>query len=136
MRGAEGRLRYPTPLEVAGVVGFAPPVDLVKFFEQAPFVHRREFQLLDRAAGADRVWDIGLFIPLTARDVRVGMAISNVKHVIPIAWDMDKGVYVVTREGAVILDTPNVPGRQVRVAASAREFQRFEAREMPLGDSE
>ena len=64
------------------------------------------------------------------------MAISSVKHVIPIAWDMDKGVYVVTPEGAVILDSPNVPGRQVQVAASVREFARFEPREMPLDDSE
>jgi hypothetical protein len=64
------------------------------------------------------------------------MAISSVKHAIPIAWDMDKGVYVVTPGGAVMLVSPNVPGRQVRVAASVREFERFEPRDMPLGESE
>ena len=36
-RGAEARLRHPAPSEVAGIVGFAPPADLVPFFEQAPF---------------------------------------------------------------------------------------------------
>ena len=133
MRGAEDQLRHPAPSEVAGIVGFAPPADLVPFFEQAPFVDRRDFQLAD---SADRAWDIGRFIPLTARYVREAMAISSVKHAIPIAWDMDKGVYVVTPEGAVILDSPNVPGRQVQVAANVREFERFEPREMPLDDSE
>jgi len=49
---------------------------------------------------------------------------------------MDKGVYVVTPAGAVMLVSPNVPGRQVRVAASVREFERFEPRDMPLGESE
>ena len=136
MRGAEDRLRHPAPSEVAGIVGFPPPADLVPFFEQAPFVDRREFQLVDRADSADRAWDVGRFIPLTARYVREAMAISSVKHSIPIAWDMDKGVYVVTPEGAVILDSPNVPGRQVQVAANVREFQRFEPRDMPLDDSE
>ena len=55
-RGAEARLRHPAPSEVAGIVGFAPPADLVTFFEQAPFVHRGEFQLVNRAHGADRAW--------------------------------------------------------------------------------
>ena len=59
------------------------------------------------------------------------MAISSVKHAIPIAWDMDKGVYVVTPDGAVVLDSPDVPGRQVRVAASVREFERFEPGRCP-----
>ena len=45
-------------------------------------------------------------------------------------------MYVVTPEGAVLLESPNVPGRQVRVAANVREFQRFEPRDMPLGESE
>jgi hypothetical protein len=66
-RGAEGRLRYPAPSEVAGIVGFAPPADLVPFFEQAPFVEKGEFQLVDRAHGAGRAWDISHFTPLTAR---------------------------------------------------------------------
>jgi hypothetical protein len=135
MRGAQDRLRHPAPAEVAGIVGFAPPADLVPFFEQTPFIDRREFQLVDRAS-ADRAWDIGRFIPLTARYVREAMAISSVKHAIPIAWDMDKGVYVVTPDGAVILDSPDVPGRRVRVAANMREFERFEPRDMPLDDSE
>jgi hypothetical protein len=135
-RGAEGRLRYPAPSEVAGIVGFAPPADLVPFFEQAPFVERGEFQLVDRAHGAGRAWDISHFTPLTARDVREALANCHLTQVIPIAWDMDKGVYVVTREGAVILDSPNVPGRQVQVAATVREFGRFEPRDMPLGESE
>ena len=100
MRGAEGRLRRPNATAVAGIVGFAPPADLVPFFEQSPFVDRGEFQLVDRADGVDRAWDIGRFIPLTARDVREALAISSVKHAIPIAWDMDKGVYVVTPAGA------------------------------------
>ena len=43
-RGAEGRLRYPAPSEVAGIVGFAPPADLVPFFEQALFIERGEFR--------------------------------------------------------------------------------------------
>lgn len=113
-----------------------PPADLVPFFEQAPFVERREFRLVDLADSADRAWDIGRFIPLTARDVREALAISHVKHLIPIAWDMDKGVYLVTPEGAVMLVSPNVPGRQVQVAANVREFERFEPRDMPRDDSE
>ena len=127
-RGAEGRLRRPALSEVAGVVGFAPPADLVPFFEQAPFV--------DRDHGAGRAWEIGRFIPLTARDVREAASVSNVKQLLPIAWDMDKGVYVVTPAGAVMLVSPNVPGRQVQVAANVREFQRFEPRDLPLGEPE
>jgi hypothetical protein len=135
-RGAEGRLRYPNATEVAGIVGFPPPADLVAFYERAPFLDRKEFQLVDPTQEAGRAWDIGEFIPLTARDAREASAISSVKQLLPIAWDMDKGVYVVTPAGAVLLVSPNVPGRQVRVAANVREFETFEPRDMPLGESE
>ena len=70
------------------------------------------------------------------RDAREALAISSAKQFLPIAWDMDKGVYVVTPAGAVLLVSPNGPGRQVRVAANVREFERFEPRDMPLAESE
>ena len=65
------------------------------------------------------------------RDAREALAISSAKQFLPIAWDMDKGV---RRDpaGAVLLVSPNVPGRQVRVAANVREFERFEPKDMPL----
>ena len=61
---------------------------------------------------------------------------GSVRSTWSVAEGMDKGVYVVTPAGAVLLVSPNVPGRQVRVAANVREFERFEPRDMPLSESE
>jgi hypothetical protein len=47
---------------------------------------------------------------------------------------MDKGVYVVTSEGAVMLVSPDVAGRRVQVAPNVRALERFEPRDMPLED--
>ena len=80
MRGAEGRLRSSQCNRSRWHRGFPPPADLVAFYERAPFLDRKEFQLVDPAQEAGRAWDIGEFIPLTARDAREAMAISSVKQ--------------------------------------------------------
>ena len=68
-RGAEGRLRYPNATEVAGIVGFPPPADLVAFYERAPFLDRKEFQLVDPTQEATNVREFEGFEP---RDMPLG----------------------------------------------------------------
>jgi hypothetical protein len=130
-RGAPGRLRRPEPDGVEAICGFPPPPEWVRLYVEAPFVERdMEFDLLDRAHAPPRRWTIGEFYPLTARDLREARTVHGVREGIPIAGDLDKGVYVVTRSGAVVLRSPNVPGGEVAVARSADDLRSFEPREL------
>jgi hypothetical protein len=129
-RGARDRLRRPNPDTVTPLVGFRPPSDLVPFFENAPFLERQEFQLTEQQMDGNQRWIIGKFIPLTGIDVREALFISGEKGVIPIAWDMDKGVYVVTPNGAVVLRSPDVAEGEVRVADNPTQLLSFQAAEI------
>ena len=62
-------------------------------------------------------------------DIREALKISGRLDGIPIAHDMDKGTYYVSRDGRVMLNTPNVRGRVTPVAISISAFAEFEASE-------
>jgi hypothetical protein len=62
--------------------------------------------------------------------VREAQFISGQEKTIPIAWDMDKGVYLVTSTGAVVLRSPDVPGGEVPVAKSATQLLSFHAEDI------
>ncbi len=76
-------------------------------------------------------WEIGGFVPLTARDVREARTVHGVRDGLPFADDADKGVYVLFPSGAIVLRSPNVAGGQVPVVSSAAEFATLVA-ENPL----
>lgn len=124
-KGSAGRLRRPEPREVESICGFPPPPELIHFFTHSPFVERTEFELVDRSHEPPRTWPFGWFVPLTARDIKEARAIHSVRDGIPIAADLDKGVYVVVRSGAVVLRAPNVQNGEVAVAASIEEMSAF-----------
>lgn len=129
-RGAPERLRRPMPREVEAVCGFPPPPELLRLYTVSPLVGRAlEFDLLDRSREPAPRWTISGFYPLTARDLREARSIHGVRDGIPIAGDLNKGVYVVTRNGAVVLRSPNVPGGEVAVARNADELGSFEPHE-------
>ena len=134
-KGWQRRLRHPDPDGIDKVSGFQPPQDLIDFYRQASFLESMEFCLLDHSKKPSAAWSIGGFNPLTAADVRKQTKVSGVRG-IPIADDMDKGMYFVAKTGAVMLASPNIPGRETEVAPDITSFARFEAREHPPGEGE
>jgi hypothetical protein len=133
-RGSRSRLRTPDLEGVERECGFALPRELAQIYRDAPFIERLEFELVDTSRDPPPRWPIGRFNPLTAADVREWRSISGVPGV-PIADDMDKGVYFVNEAGAVLLASPNVAGRRLRVAATLQAFSTFEARAIGRGDA-
>lgn len=127
-KGARGRLRSPDAAAVARVVGFAPPPALVDLYRHSPLIDRQEFSLIDRSQEPPARWPIGEFIPLTAVDTTENVTVFGVSG-IPIADDLDKGVYFVERSGAVILFSPDLPQRHRPVAPDIGTFASFEAAE-------
>lgn len=127
-KGAAGRLRSPEPAGVADLCGFPPPPELVELYLRAPFAERFEFELVDGGRQPPTSWPIGEFVPLTPLDVREARAVSGAKDGIPIAYDLDKGTYLVLRNGAVVLRSPNVDEGEVMVASSAAALAAFEVR--------
>jgi len=123
-KDAAKRLRTPRVEGVEQIVGFPPPPELFALYE-APFVESMEFYLVDRLRTPPAIWPIGAFIPLTAQDVREKKKVVEVDG-IPIADDLDKGMYYVTRSGAVRLRSPDVPSKDVEVAPSVRALLGFE----------
>lgn len=124
-RGNRARLRQPDADGVAEICGFQPPSDLVELYRTDPLVERVELQLVDERHRPARRFDVGAFIPLTPKDVREACAVHGVRDGIPIADDGDKGTYVVLSRGAVVLRSPDVPGREVIVASSVSELMGF-----------
>ena len=127
-RGAANRLRSPEVDGIQAIVGFAPSPELVGFYRQTPFIQSMEFYLVDRAKTPPAVWPIGAFSPLTPRDVRENRTVVQVDG-IPIADDMDKGMYYVTGSGAVRLRSPNVLANDVEVAPTIGSLLDFELRD-------
>jgi hypothetical protein len=123
-RGAAERLRRPDAGGVERVCGFGLPPALAAFYRESDLVERGEFAFIDGAVSPPARWFVGGFIPLAAQDVREWRVISGVPGV-PIADDGDKGIYYVARNGAVRLASPNVPGRDILVTASAADFFRL-----------
>ena len=126
-RGAAKRLRTPQIDGIEHIVGFPPPPELLALY-QAPFIESMEFYLVDRSKAPPAIWPIGAFNPLTAQDVREQKKVVEVDG-IPIADDLDKGMYYVTRSGAVRLRSPDVPSNDVEVAPSVMTLLSFERRD-------
>jgi hypothetical protein len=124
-KGAKQRLRSPDPSGAASVVGFAPPQALVDFYRHSTLIDRQEFTLLDRSTSPPARWPIGGFIPLSAIDTKEAITVSGIRRGIPIADDLDKGVYYVDESGAVILSSPDSPQRHRRVAPDVATFAGF-----------
>jgi hypothetical protein len=127
-------LRTPDLEGVQQVCGFQLPVELARLYREAPFIEQAEFALVDTSKHPPAHWTVGAFNALTPAAVREARAVSGVSGV-PIADDLDKGVYFVDASGAVMLASPNVPGRRVLVAASIRAFSMFQAREVTEDDA-
>lgn len=131
-KGARTRLRRPEPGGIAKVCGFSPPEELVDFYLRCPFVESMEFYLVDRSTAPVTCWAIGEFSPLTIQDVREQRAILGPKlKGIPIGSDMGKGGYYVSKNGAVMLFSPNVDQWTIQVAPNVKAFADFEPVDTP-----
>jgi len=132
-RGASARLRRPDLAGVERLCGFPLPPDLASFFLEDPMVERAEFQLVDTTKDPPIRWDIDGFFPLTPTDVREWRTISRVPGV-PIAGDFDKGTYYIAPDGSIRLQSLNVKGRDVPVAANIGELRSFTATDIEEDD--
>ena len=132
---AKRALRHPQVQGIEAIAGFGPPLELLAFYQHAPFLENREFYLVDRACTPPTIWSFGAFQPLTARAVRENRRIANVDG-IPIADDLDKGMYYVTSGGAVRLRSPNVASGEVHVSPDVTSLLRLEFHERWPGDKE
>ena len=129
-REGKQRLREPSIDGIETVIGFAPSYELIQFYRTIEFVSWQEFYLVDRSKDSPLSWEIGEFIPLEARHLKEAKKIAGVPG-IPIAYDIDKGAYFVTRDGAIMLSTPS---REVLVAADIGVFAAFEPRRDVFND--
>jgi len=127
-------LRQPNAQAVEQVCGFPVPQELVDLYAHAQFVERVEFELVDATKDPPMAWPIGQFIPLCATDAKEWRVISGVPGV-PIAADLNKGMYFLTRSGEIVLASPNVSGGQRLVAGSIRAFRAFTPRETGESDA-
>jgi len=126
-RGADRRLRHPQPDGIEQICSFSPSPGLVDFYRNADVIERTEFYFVDESKQPAAAWFIGGFTPLTPQDVRERVKIVRVDG-IPIADDLDKGVYYMTRDGTIRLRSPNTPLGDVEVARTIAEFARFATR--------
>jgi hypothetical protein len=69
------------------------------------------------------------FLPLTGRDVSEQKKVHGVLGGIPIADDLNKGVYFVTPGGKIMFRPPGRDARSIEVAPSATALSRFEVLE-------
>jgi hypothetical protein len=134
LRGSRQLLRSPDLDSVQRICGFTIPLALDRMYREASFIDKSEFELVDTSASPPTAWTIGAFNALTPPAVREWRSISGVPGV-PLADDLDKGVYFVSASGSVMLASPNVDGGKVLVAPSVEEFAMFEAREFPESDA-
>src|SRR5690606_11918060 len=114
-RGASERLRQPKTSGIEALVGFPAPVSLIEFYTSWPHLEKVEYYLVN--SSTDQNWFIGGFEPLSRMDAHEIIR-STLAPGIPIANDMDKGVYFLNAQGAVELSSPNVPTGRVLVAGS------------------
>lgn len=126
-RGARDRLSHPDAAGVEKVCGFPPPPDLVQMYRQGSLTRLVEFSLVDKTQQPNKTWFFGGFYPLTSQDVLEQRRIHGITTGIPIADDMDKGVYFVARDGRVMFRPAGRKPDETEVAPSAEVLSRFEA---------
>ena len=124
-RHANNRLRDPDIAGVERICGFPPPADLVRLYRDGVLIDRVELSLVDESKQPQKTWFIGGFYPLTARDVSEQRKVHGISDGIPIADDLDKGVYFVTRDGRIMFRPPGRDALTVEVAPSATALSRF-----------
>jgi hypothetical protein len=88
------------------------------------FVEESEFCLLDTSQTPPVRWWVNGFIPLTRLDTQEWKTITGVPGV-PIATDIEKGAYYVSKDGTVRLQSPNVPKGDILVAPTVAVFRKF-----------
>jgi hypothetical protein len=128
-RGARDRLSQPDAAGVERVCGFPVPADLVQMYREGSLTRLVEFSLVDKSQQPNKTWFFGGFYPLTSQDVLEQRKIHGITAGIPIADDMDKGVYFVTRDGRVMFRPPGRKPAETQVASSAEALSRFEVTE-------
>jgi hypothetical protein len=128
-RGSSDRLSQLDAEGVERVCGFPVPEDLVELYREGSLTRLVEFSLVDRHQQPNKRWFFGGFYPLTSQDVLEQRKIHGITTGIPIADDMDKGVYVVTREGTIMFRPPGRKHADTQVASSAEALSRFEVTE-------
>jgi hypothetical protein len=124
-RGAHNRIRKPESEGISSICGFELSEELIDLYRNAEFIERTEFYLVNRLHTPPQGWFIGGFFPLSSIDVKENRKVSHVSG-IPIADDLDKGVYYVSQDGTVLLDAPNRKDRRVVVAPNIAAFAHFE----------
>ena len=127
-------LRAPDLEGVARLSGLQLPEELARLYREAAFIERSECELVDTSKFPSVRWAIGAFNALTPDTVREWRSIAGVRGV-PIATDLDKGVYFVDEAGAVVLASPNVMGNRVVVASTVDAFSSFQAQNIPDTES-
>ena len=125
-RNASDRLRRPDSTDVERVCGFPPPASLVQMYQDGSLTRLVEFSLIDKIHQPGKKWFFGGFYPLTGQDVLEQRKIHGITTGIPIADDMDKGVYFVTRDGRIMFRPAGRKPDEIEVAPSAEALSRFE----------
>ncbi|GAB3361907.1 hypothetical protein [Lysobacter tyrosinilyticus] len=120
-RTSQSDLRHPDTVGTERLVGFTLPPETESFFQSVPFLESFEFVL---AAPSGKRWEIGRFYPLTPRHVRENQKVHGIKAV-PLAADLDKGVYVLLPGGAIAHQPPGAHAQVVTVCQSLRELAGF-----------
>lgn len=129
MRGAGYRLTRPDAAGVERVCGFPPPSDLVQMYREGLLTRHVEVTLVDKTQQPNKMWFFGGFYPLTSQDVLEQRKVHGITSGIPIADDMDKGVYLVNRDGRVMFRPAGRNPKETEVAPSAEALSRFEVAE-------
>ena len=125
-RGAGDRLGHPDAAGVERVCGFPPPPDLIQMYRDERLTRLVEFSLVDKTQQPNKTWFFGGFYPLTSQDVLEQRKIHGITMGIPIADDMDKGVYFVTRDGRIMFRPAGRKPAETEVAPSAEALSRFD----------
>ena len=128
-RVAGDRLSRPDAAGVERVCGFPPPADLVQMYRERSLTRLVEVSLIDKTQQPNKTWFFGGFYPLTSQDVLEQRKIHGITRGIPFADDMDKGVYLVTREGRIMFRPAGRKADEMEVAPSAEALSRFEVAE-------
>ncbi len=127
--GAATRLRAPDLIGAAKAAGFHPPPEIEEFYLESPLVEMQECVLIDSSKQPPREWPLARFFPISEVDVAERLAVAGLSGVLPIASDLEKGVFAISSNGTVELWTPGASWSTQKVASSILEFSRFESRE-------
>lgn len=125
-RDARDRLTQPDAAGVERVCGFPPPADLIQMYREGLLTRLAEFSLVDKSQQPNKTWFFGGFYPLTSPDILEQRKVHGITAGIPIADDMDKGVYFVSRDGKIMFRPSGRKPAEIEVAPSAEALSRFE----------